>query len=88
MAVTGIRLEHFTAFDQLNLRPSRGVNVFVGTNGTGKTHLLKVAYAACDAARQERPTSIPNRWHRLWGCFWSSRGWAYRCSSPLTTTCC
>ena len=53
MAVTGIRLEHFTAFDELNLRPSRGVNVFVGANGTGKTHLLKVAYAACDAARQE-----------------------------------
>ena len=53
MAVTGIRLEHFTAFDELSLRPSRGVNVFVGANGTGKTHLLKVAYAACDAARQE-----------------------------------
>ena len=53
MAVTGIRLEHFTAFDELNLQPSRGVNVFVGANGTGKTHLLKVAYAACDAARQE-----------------------------------
>ena len=55
MAVTGIRLEHFTAFEELNLRPSRGVNVFVGANGTGKTHLLKVAYAACDAAQREMP---------------------------------
>ena len=51
-AVTGIQLGHFTAFESLNLQPSRGINVFVGTNGTGKTHLMKVAYAACDATRK------------------------------------
>ena len=54
-AVTGIRLGHFTAFESLNLQPSRGINVFVGTNGTGKTHLMKVAYAACDATRKGEP---------------------------------
>ena len=53
MAVTGIRLEHFTAFDDLNLRLCRGINVFVGANGTGKTHLMKVAYAACDATKKK-----------------------------------
>ena len=51
-AVTGIRLDHFTAFESLKLLPSRGINVFVGANGTGKTHLMKVAYAACDAAKK------------------------------------
>ena len=51
-AVTAIRLRNFTAFDSLKLLPSRGVNVFVGTNGTGKTHLMKVAYAACSAAKK------------------------------------
>ena len=51
-AVTGIQLGHFTAFESLNLQPSRGINAFVGTNGTGKTHLMKVAYAACDATRK------------------------------------
>ena len=51
-AVTGIRLHRFTAFEDLNLLPSCGVNVFVGANGTGKTHLMKVAYAACDAAKK------------------------------------
>ena len=34
------------------MRPSCGINAFVGTNGTGKTHLMKVAYAACDATRK------------------------------------
>ena len=51
--VTGIRLRNFTAFKELDLRPCRGINVFVGANATGKTHLMKVAYAACDAARKK-----------------------------------
>ena len=50
--VTHIRLRHFTAFESLDLQPSRGINVFVGANGTGKTHLMKVAYAACDVAKK------------------------------------
>ena len=50
--VTRIRLRHFTAFNDLDLPPCRGINVFVGANATGKTHLMKVAYAACDAARK------------------------------------
>ena len=51
--MTRIHLEQFTAFEDLALRPSRGINVFVGANGTGKTHLMKVAYAACDAAKKK-----------------------------------
>ena len=46
--LTRIRLERFTAFEHLDLEIGPGVNVFVGANGTGKTHLLKVAYAACE----------------------------------------
>ena len=51
--ITRIRLERFTAFEHLKLSPSPGINALVGTNGTGKTHLMKVAYAACDATRPE-----------------------------------
>lgn len=28
---------------------SKGINVFIGENGTGKTHLMKLMYAACQA---------------------------------------
>ena len=35
------------------MRPCNGINVFVGANATGKTHLMKVAYAACDAAKKK-----------------------------------
>lgn len=51
MTLTRVRLQRFTAFDDLNLRLSPGINVLVGANGTGKTHLMKVCYAACDISK-------------------------------------
>lgn len=53
MGITQVRLENFTVFDRLELTPSPGVNVLVGANGTGKTHLLKVCYAACDVSKSQ-----------------------------------
>ena len=51
MTLTRVELEQFTAFASLKLDLSRGINVLVGANGTGKTHLMKVCYAACDVSR-------------------------------------
>ena len=51
MALTKIEMERFTAFSRLKLNVSPGINVLVGANGTGKTHILKVGYAACDVAK-------------------------------------
>ena len=45
MNLTRVELECFTAFSEIGLDLSRGINVLVGPNGTGKTHLLKVCYA-------------------------------------------
>ena len=50
MTITRVKLENFTVFESLDLEPSPGINVLVGANGTGKTHLLKVCYAACDVS--------------------------------------
>lgn len=50
MGLTRVELENFTAFRSLKLDLCPGVNVLVGANGTGKTHLMKVCYAACDAS--------------------------------------
>ena len=62
-AITRITLERFTAFESLILAPSPGINAFLGVNGTGKTHLMKVAYAACDA--RDYGTSFPDKLARL-----------------------
>lgn len=53
MTLTQVRLKRFTAFSDLSLKLSPGINVFVGANGTGKTHLMKVCYAACEASRPD-----------------------------------
>lgn len=45
--ITHIKLDNFTSFAGLDQPFSSGVNVIIGANGTGKTHLLKVLYAAC-----------------------------------------
>ncbi len=51
MALSRVQLKNFTAFAELDLELSPGINVLVGANGTGKTHLMKVCYAACDVSR-------------------------------------
>ncbi|MDI9388807.1 MAG: AAA family ATPase [Synergistota bacterium] len=51
MSLTRIHCERFTLFDLLSLELSPGINVFIGKNGTGKTHLMKLAYAACDITK-------------------------------------
>ena len=46
MSLTRVKLERFTAFSNLDMELSPGLNVLLGENGTGKTHVMKVCYAA------------------------------------------
>ena len=57
MPLTRVELERFTAFTHLDLELSPGINVLIGANGTGKTHLLKACYAACDVSKSGSPFS-------------------------------
>ena len=45
--ITHLRLDNFTSFAAFDQPLSSGVNILIGANGTGKTHLLKTLYAAC-----------------------------------------
>ena len=38
--ITQIKLENFTVFKNIEIHFSKGVNIFIGENGTGKTHIL------------------------------------------------
>ena len=53
MPLTSVKLQHFTAFEDLAVGFSPGVNALIGANGTGKTHLMKVCYAACSAFKAD-----------------------------------
>jgi len=49
-----IKCESFTAFEKLDMDFSKGINIFIGENGTGKTHILKALYAACDISKSKK----------------------------------
>jgi predicted ATP-dependent endonuclease of OLD family len=46
-------LKNFTAFDEIDIEFSPGINLLIGDNGTGKTHLLKVMYSLSLPVKQE-----------------------------------
>ena len=47
--IESIKIQNFTAFKNIGLKCSKGINVFIGANSTGKSHLLKLMYAVCSA---------------------------------------
>jgi len=49
MGIQKIDLLNFTVFEQLSIDFCEGVNILIGENGTGKTHLMKLIYSACKA---------------------------------------
>ncbi len=50
MSLKKLLVNNYTVFDKCELDISSGINVFVGENGTGKTHLLKLLYSAIMSA--------------------------------------
>ena len=49
MAINKLIIENFTVFERIDIDFCDGVNVFIGENGMGKTHLLKIIYAICES---------------------------------------
>ncbi|MBN0023847.1 AAA family ATPase, partial [Pseudomonas aeruginosa] len=43
--ITNLQLQKFTAFTDLAIDFSPGINIVIGENGTGKTQLLKAVLA-------------------------------------------
>jgi len=43
--ITNLQLKNFTAFTELDISLSPGINIVIGENGTGKTQLLKAVLA-------------------------------------------
>lgn len=50
MNIIQIKLENFTVFKDTEIHFDEGINIFIGENGTGKTHILKLLYSACQAS--------------------------------------
>lgn len=53
MPIIKAHIQNFTVFDDLQIEFVDGINIVIGTNGTGKTHLLKSLYAICESVNDE-----------------------------------
>src|ERR1043165_3481125 len=53
MPVRRLRIADFSAFKSADLELVSGLNIFLGANGTGKTHLLKLIYSLLEATRTD-----------------------------------
>jgi len=53
MTIARLVLSDFTAFRSADLSFASGVNVFLGANATGKTHVMKVLYSTLKAAEPQ-----------------------------------
>ena len=53
MSIKKIELENFTVFENMEVSFCKGINVMLGENGIGKTHIMKVLYAACQSSRHD-----------------------------------
>jgi predicted ATPase len=58
MPLTRLKLHDFSAFKHSELELVDGLNVFVGANGTGKTHVLKLIYALLESQRSGTPLGL------------------------------
>lgn len=56
--IDSLRLVNFTAFKDLTMEFSPGINAIIGENATGKTHVLKVLYFACSLNPEARPQKV------------------------------
>lgn len=59
MPITKVKLHNITVFEDVEIPITSGINVFLGENGLGKTHVMKLLYAACKAANAN--TSFPHK---------------------------
>jgi len=53
-----LQLENFTCFERADMTFSNGINVFIGENGTGKTHLLKMMYGSINHFVNNTPSDM------------------------------
>jgi ABC-type transport system involved in cytochrome c biogenesis ATPase subunit len=65
MKLTELKIRNFTVFEQADFAFAPGINVFIGENGTGKSHVLKALYAVLRGVRdQPMDKSEAERWQR------------------------
>jgi len=62
MTIKSVEVNNFTVFESIKCGFSQGINLFIGENGTGKTHLLKILYAMTRTSKYNKTFMGENRY--------------------------
>lgn len=62
-----LEVTNFTVFKKISIEFGGGIEIIIGENGTGKTHLLKILYACCNKDENDG---------KAFASYFSSSGWA------------
>ena len=61
MKIKRIKFQNYTAFEDQQMEFSPGINVIIGENGTGKTHLMKkTVFLASECAQKKITVQTPS----------------------------
>lgn len=64
MGIKNITIQNFTVFEAIQLNFSKGINVIIGENGAGKTHILKLIYGISESLKYKMPCDISNEYFK------------------------
>ena len=53
MYIKSVKIENFTILGKNKLHFSKGLNIIIGENDTGKSHLLRLLYAVIESNKDE-----------------------------------
>lgn len=59
--ITRFKAKDFTVFTDIDIAFTPGINIFLGANGTGKTHLMKAVYSACSIMNTNANTTLAQK---------------------------
>ncbi|HUY35929.1 MAG TPA: AAA family ATPase [Pirellulales bacterium] len=60
MKIKELSVKNFTVFEEAKFEFSPGLNIFIGENATGKTHLLKLMYSTLKVLRDRADDDFPD----------------------------
>ena len=58
MNIKNLTIKNFTVFEEIEVSFSKGINIIIGENGSGKTHLLKLIYGIGETMYHKNPCHI------------------------------
>lgn len=66
MNIQNVKIDNFTVFEKIQIDFLKGINIIIGENGSGKTHLFKLLYGIGEALNRENSCFISKEYFQTY----------------------